>query len=69
MASGMLGADGRYMRLFTAAVRACIVCSRANRRETSYPACNTGATPCCTRGSNAGWRYAMLIIGFMTLGA
>ncbi|BGP20800.1 hypothetical protein JCM10213_008938 [Rhodosporidiobolus nylandii] len=35
--------------------------------DTSLPSCGSGETPCCTRSSNMGWRYAMLIIGFMTL--
>ncbi|GAA5851805.1 hypothetical protein JCM8547_000060 [Rhodosporidiobolus lusitaniae] len=35
--------------------------------DTSLPACGDGVEPCCTRASNMGWRYALLIIGFMTL--
>ncbi|GAA5851807.1 hypothetical protein JCM8547_000061 [Rhodosporidiobolus lusitaniae] len=35
--------------------------------DTDYPACGGGVEPCCTRSSNMGWRYAILIIGFMTL--
>ncbi|GAA6042997.1 hypothetical protein JCM8097_003878 [Rhodosporidiobolus ruineniae] len=35
--------------------------------DTALPSCGTGQTPCCTRSSNMGWRYAMLIIGFVTL--
>ncbi|GAA6042999.1 hypothetical protein JCM8097_003880 [Rhodosporidiobolus ruineniae] len=35
--------------------------------DTDLPACNSGERPCCSRSSNMGWRYAMLIIGFMTL--
>ena len=33
------------------------------------PPCQTvtGDTPCCTRGSNMGWRYLFIILGFITL--
>ncbi|GAA5828576.1 hypothetical protein JCM11251_000860 [Rhodosporidiobolus azoricus] len=36
--------------------------------DTALPSCGTGETPCCTRSSNMGWRYAMIIVGFITLG-
>ncbi|GAA5824280.1 hypothetical protein JCM3770_000921 [Rhodotorula araucariae] len=35
---------------------------------TDLPSCGTGIEPCCTRSSNMGWRYALLVCGFMTLG-
>ncbi|GAA6019707.1 hypothetical protein JCM10207_009237 [Rhodosporidiobolus poonsookiae] len=35
--------------------------------DTDLPSCGSGETPCCTRSSNMGWRYTMLVIGFITL--
>ncbi|GAA5970235.1 hypothetical protein JCM11641_001630 [Rhodosporidiobolus odoratus] len=35
--------------------------------DTRFPSCGGGVEPCCTRASNMGWRYALLVIGFMTL--
>ncbi|GAA5846082.1 hypothetical protein JCM3766R1_001361 [Sporobolomyces carnicolor] len=34
---------------------------------TALPACSTGETPCCTKSSNMGWRYFVLILGGLTL--
>ncbi|GAA6059099.1 hypothetical protein JCM10212_002070 [Sporobolomyces blumeae] len=36
--------------------------------NTELPACGTGETPCCTKGSNMGWRYYTLTLGAITLG-
>ncbi|GAA5890537.1 hypothetical protein JCM6882_002953 [Rhodosporidiobolus microsporus] len=35
--------------------------------DTSLKSCGNGVEPCCTRSENMGWRYAILIIGLMTL--
>ncbi|GAA5909478.1 uncharacterized protein JCM6883_003959 [Sporobolomyces salmoneus] len=35
--------------------------------DTGLPSCSTGQTPCCTKSSNMGWRYFVLILGALTL--
>ncbi|GAA6019701.1 hypothetical protein JCM10207_009234 [Rhodosporidiobolus poonsookiae] len=35
--------------------------------DTALPSCGTGQTPCCRKQDNMGWRYAMIIIGLLTL--
>lgn len=36
--------------------------------DTALPGCGAGVEPCCTRSMNMGWRFALISIGFMTLG-
>ncbi|BGO96171.1 hypothetical protein NBRC10512_006676 [Rhodotorula toruloides] len=36
--------------------------------DTSYKACSFPERPCCTKSSNMGWRYTMIVLGCITLG-
>uniref|UniRef100_A0A0K3CCV8 BY PROTMAP: gi/472583833/gb/EMS21457.1/ MFS transporter, sugar transporter [Rhodosporidium toruloides NP11] n=1 Tax=Rhodotorula toruloides TaxID=5286 RepID=A0A0K3CCV8_RHOTO len=36
--------------------------------DTSYKACSFPDRPCCTKSSNMGWRYTMIVLGCITLG-
>jgi hypothetical protein len=35
--------------------------------DVTLPSCSSGEVPCCTKGSNMGWRYLMIVLGCITL--
>ncbi|ORY35640.1 major facilitator superfamily domain-containing protein [Naematelia encephala] len=50
--------------VFASIIAFCVIPSHSCGAD--LPSCNTGETPCCTKDSNIGWRYTMIILGGIT---